>query len=324
MISVDTTILSWDRSEDTLAAISSALQQEGIQGKVFVVDQGSSPDNITKLREFAENKQDLTVVYNKENLGVPGGRNCGALQGKGKYIVSLDNDAEFADEHQLAKATEIMEANPDIAVLAFRILRYGSTEDDWSSWPYGSTDKWPSDSSFYTTKFVGAGHMIRREAFEAIGGYDNKLFFMHEEVDLSKRFINSGFKIRYSHEVVIGHKVSAEHRVPWSSTRTLYDVRNSVYLAAKLNTEKGFLNTLLMLIRQFSRNLKRGQKGVVLSSIKGLCLGVALVPRAIRIRKEHPETKSNRGADEYYELYAHAITQTFSQKVLKKLSRVFS
>ncbi|WP_223097870.1 glycosyltransferase family 2 protein [Vibrio sp. SCSIO 43132] len=39
--SVDITILSWDRIDDTLDAIDSALSQQGIDLKVIVVDQGS-------------------------------------------------------------------------------------------------------------------------------------------------------------------------------------------------------------------------------------------------------------------------------------------
>ncbi|CAH0529078.1 glycosyltransferase family 2 protein [Vibrio hippocampi] len=321
MISVDTTILSWDRSDDTLAAISSALTQKDIINKVIVVDQGSKPENVTKLRDFSRDKHNLAIVYNDENLGVPGGRNCAARQGDGKYVVALDNDAEFINESQLKKAVDIMEENPDIAVLAFRILRFGSSEDDWSSWPFGSTDKWPSDSSFYTTKFVGAGHMIRREAFDDIGGYDDKLFFMHEEVDLSKRLINKGYKIRYTHEVVIGHKVSKEHRVPWNSTRAMYDVRNSLYLAVKLDTNKGAINTLLLLSHQLKRDFKLG---AFKSSLKGLFLGLALFPRAIKLKNNQPENKTTLKAEEYNKMYSCTVSRTFFQRVARKVGQTFS
>ena len=32
-----------------------------------------------------------------------------------------------------------------------------------------------------TTRFVGAGHAIRRSTFEAVGGYDERLMFCGEE-----------------------------------------------------------------------------------------------------------------------------------------------
>ena len=49
---VDVIILSWDRLEDTMAAITSALEQEGISRAVWVVDQGNyafkvDPDTLT-------------------------------------------------------------------------------------------------------------------------------------------------------------------------------------------------------------------------------------------------------------------------------------
>lgn len=322
MLTVDTTILSWDRSEETLAAITSALNQQGIDQHVVVVDQGSRPENIQALKEFSSGKPQLDIVYNEVNNGVPGGRNQASQQGDGHYIVALDNDAEFIDEFQVAKAVEIMEKNPEVAVLAFRILRFGSKEDDWTSWAYGSTDSSNPDSSFFTTRFVGAGHMIRRSAFDQVGGYDDRLFFMHEELDLAIRLINSGYKIQYTNEVVIGHKVSKEHRVPWTSTRTLYDTRNSLYLAAKLDTYHGVLNTVWVMFRHFKNNLKRGNTMSVLKgTLKGCYQGLLLIPTARKLRNRHPETRFNEQAEAYYQTCSSRINRTFFQKVARKLNQ---
>ena len=45
----DVLILALDRAEETLAAIRSALAQTGVSRHVFVVDQGSRPEDVARL-----------------------------------------------------------------------------------------------------------------------------------------------------------------------------------------------------------------------------------------------------------------------------------
>lgn len=294
MKSVDITILSWDRIDDTVLSIESGLEQTGINGQVIVVDQGSSPENVRKLREFCRGRKNTTVVYNRTNLGVPGGRNVAANQNDAEYIVGLDNDAEFVDEHQLRKAVEIMDADPDIGVLGFRVRRFGTQEDDQSSWYYRQDINEAASTRFDTTHFVGAGHMIRRSAFEKVRGYDDILFFMQEEIDLSERIINAGYKIVYSPEVVIGHKVAAEHRVQWTGKRWQLNVRNGFYLHIKRST------SLPTLIFHTFLYIRRGAKaGMFLKTLNALWQGTKLIPHALRQRREDPTTQSNEAALRY-------------------------
>ncbi len=85
MVGVDITILSWDRLEETKAAILSAQAQKGIDGRIIVFDQGSRPENLAELRRFCRPLDRVRVVCSRTNLGVPGGRNQAAWQDDGKY-----------------------------------------------------------------------------------------------------------------------------------------------------------------------------------------------------------------------------------------------
>ncbi len=310
MATVDITILSWDRIEDTILAIESGLQQTGIDARVIVVDQGSTVENVGKLRHYCRDKQRLSVVYGETNLGVPGGRNLAANQNDGDYIVGLDNDAEFIDSTQLQKAVEIMEANPDIGVLGFRVLRFGSQEDDQSSWYYWQDVHESANTTFETTHFVGAGHMIRRDAFKQVEGYDDILFFMQEEMDLSERIINAGYRIVYSPDVVIGHKVSAEHRVQWTGKRWQFNVRNGFYLHLKRGTP---LMTLLFHTFLF---LRRGAKAGMLSkSASGIWQGIRLLPRAWKLRRGNPFVRANPKAKAYRQSCSRQTNMSTWQRV---------
>jgi GT2 family glycosyltransferase len=91
-----------------------------------------------------------------------------------------------------------------------------------------------SEESFDAVTFVGAGHAIRRTAWEQAGGYDPGLFFCWEEFDFCLRAIALGWRIRYRGDIVIRHKVTAEQRVNWTATRWFYFVRNRLYIERKL------------------------------------------------------------------------------------------
>ena len=273
---VDIIILSWDRTDETIAAIDSALSQREIDHQVIVVDQGSKPDALARLRQHCLKDARIKLVCNRVNLGVPGGRNQASDQGTGEFIVALDNDAEFIDEYQLTKACELMHSEPELGALAFRILCFGKDQDDLTSWSYHDSADKAAARSFYTDRFVGAGHMIRREAFERIQGYDDHLFFLHEEVDLSKRLINSHYKIKYTPDVVIGHKVSTEHRVAWTGGRWTFDVRNKTYLHIKFKTffPTAVFHTCLLIWRGL-------RSGLIWPTLKGLIQGLAMFPKAM-------------------------------------------
>lgn len=296
MTSVDVIILSWDRLEDTIAAIQSALDQKGVEQQIYVVDQGSKPDSLVKLKDFCARDPRIQLQCNTVNNGVPGGRNQASFAGKGKYIVALDNDAVFADEHQLEIMAGVMEAEENIGALAFRIKIFERDADDKSSWSYNeSMTEW-SERRFKTLRFVGAGHCIRRDVFEKIGGYDDSLFFLHEEVDLSTRIINAGYAIYYDPRVTIRHKVSAEHRVSWSGQRFYYDVRNKTYLHFKHGTRlpTTIFHTALMIVKGI-------RSGYVMPTLKGFFHALGMLPSAIRQRRMDKFVIKTEASNAYFE-----------------------
>ena len=132
----DVVILSLDRPEETAAAIRSALTQTGVSRHVFVVDQGSRPENLACLAGTVASRGDVTLVALDANFGVAGGRNRGTALGHGSVIFGLDNDAEFADDATLARAVAALDADPALAAIGCRIVVHATGADDLSSWGY--------------------------------------------------------------------------------------------------------------------------------------------------------------------------------------------
>ena len=229
----DVVILALDRAEATVAAIRSALNQTGVSRYVIVVDQGSRPDALAALVRAVQGREDATLVALDHNYGVPGGRNIGSALGCGRCIIGLDNDAEFAASDTLARFISGFAADPELAAIGCRIVVDATGEDDLSSWGYPPALLARSRETFEAATFVGAGHAIRRAAWQDVGGYDDRLFFCWEEYDFCLRAIARYWRICYRGDIVVRHKVSAERRVTWSGDRWFHFVRNRIYIGRK-------------------------------------------------------------------------------------------
>src|SRR3546814_2057155 len=133
---IDVIILSRDRGEYTVAAIESALSQEGVDLRIYVVDQGSADHTLAPIRKLAETRPELHLEELGRNIGVPGGRNVATRLGSAPIVVSLDNDAEFEHKATLATVAAYMNGDPSLAAAGYRIINHFTGEDDWGSWCY--------------------------------------------------------------------------------------------------------------------------------------------------------------------------------------------
>jgi len=228
---VDVIILSWNRVADTLAAIESAALQKGVAQRIYIVDQGSSPECIAQLDELVAKLPCAQLRRLSRNSGVAGGRNIATDMGGAPYVVALDSDAVFEDENTLARAVAHLQADLSLCAIGFRIRNFFTRSNDATSWDYAGHGS--PERRFPATRFIGAGHALRRAAFEEVGGYDERLFFCGEELDLCYRMLNLGMRIEYCPDVAVLHKVSPQHRVYWDRGRFFYTVRNALYTLYK-------------------------------------------------------------------------------------------
>lgn len=255
---VDIIILDWNRPNETILAVKSALAQRGVARRVWVVDQGSRAEHQDQLAAFCDTHPDVHVHWLERNVGVAAGRNVATRLGRAPYVVSLDNDAVFADEHCVARAVARMEREPQLGALAFRIVD-AETQSDEAFWDYPLPLRESGLARFAVTRFLGGGHVLRRSAFEAAGWYDERLFFCGEERDIAWRMIGMGYRLRLERDLTVVHRTVATSKVGWSGRRFYYLVRNTLYIDHKFGAGwRGFV---------------RGAAGFLL---RGLCYGLPL------------------------------------------------
>lgn len=298
MYDADVIILSLNRTDLTIETIHNVLAQKNITMKIWVIDQGSTNENISKLRNLLPDYPD--TVFLKElgkNYGVPGGRNIGAQLGKGEIIVNIDNDAEFASTGALANAVRLFRDDPSLGAVGFRVKNYYTNQDDELSWAYPKALKPLREAPFVTTRFAGGASAIRRVAFEQANGFDSSLFFYWEELDFSYHIINLGYKVTYFPEIIVFHKVSPELRVSWGGTRYYYYTRNAMWINFKYY--RSFSSVALLASGYL---LKGIQNKVIIQALKGCIDGMRMCLIGY-IKADLKPYKLNTSARKYIEEY---------------------
>lgn len=153
---------------------------------VVLVDNAGAED---ALRPLAE-RHGATLISNAENKGFGVACNQGAAAARTEFILFLNPDAQLksgslkalvaaADRYPDASAMNPRIATPDGRAV---FQRKSHLIDRAERMPRG----WP-DGDREVPILSGAALFVRRAAFEAVGGFDPRIFLYHEDDDLARR-----------------------------------------------------------------------------------------------------------------------------------------
>lgn len=184
--------------ERSLAALE---RQTGVTMDVVLLGNGWVPEGIPDW---------VRTLHSPENLGCPGGRNVGAAEVRGEYLFFYDDDGELGSPDVLGRMVAFLDANPDVAVIQPRGIDPTGKPSPrrWS--PRLRTSA--PDQGGDVVVFWEAMAMIRRSAFEEVGGWAGEFFFGHEGIDLAMKLLDRGWRIRYEPSLVVHHPATPPSR----------------------------------------------------------------------------------------------------------------
>ncbi len=188
--------------------------------EVVVVDNASSDESVAfVLREFPG----VTVIQNSENLGFAGGCNVGLRQVESDLYLVLNNDTTH-DPDWIEKLVEQMESNPKTAAVQPKIMSAQHPElFDYAGGVGGLMDvlgfpfalgriftTMEKDDGYYDTPrdifwASGTALLLRGEALEEVGLFDEDFFAHMEEIDLCWRLHNAGWRVMNAPDSRIYH-----------------------------------------------------------------------------------------------------------------------
>ena len=313
---LDLVLLSWNRSAMTIEAIQNVKSQIGVTTMVWIIDQGSHEKDYQHLDNYVRDDPLINLIRLEKNVGVAAGRNLGMSLGDAEYIACIDNDAEFAQPNALRMVVDKFDLTPNLAVIGFLINKFNDRSLDTNSWAYPRLLIEKRFNEFKTTRFCGAGHAIRRSALGSTLGYDEKLFFYWEELDLAYQLINNGHEIIFFPQIEVLHKISDEMRTFWKNDRYYYLVRNALYLEWKY-----YRHFSRFVIRAIGYLIKGVINGVLLQSLRALFDTRRLISQIPKHYDSSLTLEAKKYIYRYDEIYRGSFFRRLRSEVLAKLPK---
>jgi len=245
--------LNYKKKDLTIACLNSLWEQyksefQNSKMEVIIVDNDSQDGSVEAIRkEIHEKKfENMHVVANTSNSGFGAGNNLGVTKSKGEFILLLNNDTVVKDDGLMRMAQYCID-HPEVAILGGQLRNFdGSLQASVGKFytpkyaflllvggqRFGLLDRSPKTIS--KVDWVKGGLlMIRREVFEEVHGFDEKIFMYTEDMELCYRVHLAGKGIYFYPDVMVLHK---EHGSTSKTFAIVNIYKNLLYFYKKHRT----------------------------------------------------------------------------------------
>jgi GT2 family glycosyltransferase len=227
---VSVIIVSYNAADQLEAALRSlaALPEVAADpalAEVIVSDNSSADDSVARARAAYPG---VRVIENGANLGFAKACNVGARAARAPLLFFLNPDAR-AHPGLLRNAVEYFDTHPGVAMAGAKLLNEdGSVAEScgefdtwwqaflrssaWGELPFFRKQangyrlrQWDYASERDVDLVVGAAMFVRASVFCELGGFDERFFLYHEEIDFAHRLHDRGLRVVYLPQCVVTH-----------------------------------------------------------------------------------------------------------------------
>ncbi len=181
-------------------AIESVLAQDYPHFELILVNDGSTDSSARIMEDYPR----ATAIH-QGNQGVAAARNAGIGRATGQLFALLDQDDTWTP-HKLRLQVEYLEAHPEIDfVLAMQKL---SLEPD------SGVPSWlkPELLAEPQIGYLPGTLLVRRAAFERVGGFDSQFRFGSDDADWFTRAKDAGLRRAVMPEVLLNRLIHDGNR----------------------------------------------------------------------------------------------------------------
>ncbi|MFM7722501.1 MAG: glycosyltransferase, partial [Bacteroidota bacterium] len=251
--------------EQCLSSVEKA--SAGMQVEVIVVDNNSVDQSLSMVRKkFPQVK----LIANKENVGFSKANNQGIAESTGKYILLLNPDT-LVKEDTFSKVVEFMDHHEQVGGLGVKMFdgsgkllpesKRGLPTPETSFYKISGLYKlfpkngrinryYMGNLSYDENQEIeilsGAFMFMRKTTLDQVGWLDEDFFMYGEDVDLSWRIIQGGWKnIYFADTSIIHYKGESTKK---GSLNYVYVFYNAMGIFAKKHFSKGNASSFTLLI----------------------------------------------------------------------------
>jgi N-acetylglucosaminyl-diphospho-decaprenol L-rhamnosyltransferase len=218
---IDAVVVAYNGRDTLRHCVEPLTALDGVH--VIVVDNKSPEDPIPSVEDLP-----ITIVRSPVNGGFSAGCNLGAAHGSAPMILFVNPDARMAPD-ALHALRGRLDAEPRTGVVGPRMedengsllytqRRFPAPARTFAQAlflhrlaPHASwSDELIRDADAYDAAgdpdwLSGACLLVRREAFDAIDGWDDGFFLYCEDTDLCRRLRRAGWDCRYEPAALVRH-----------------------------------------------------------------------------------------------------------------------
>ncbi|RMA58485.1 glycosyltransferase family 2 protein [Ulvibacter antarcticus] len=193
--------------EQCIQSVQSAIKN--IDAEIIVIDNDSKDDSCEMMKsKFPQ----IQLIENRENVGFSKANNQAVKVAKGEYVCILNPDTAVAEDAFLnslkyAESLEKMgalgvylmdgtgnylpESKRNIPTPAISLLKLLGRVKSYYANHLGDKEKGEVEV------LVGAYMLLKRSVYNEVSGFDEDYFMYGEDIDLSYKILNAGYKNHY-------------------------------------------------------------------------------------------------------------------------------
>ena len=220
---VSAIVVSYNTRDDLLRGLEALLAQTGVSLDVIVVDNASTDGSVDAVRG---RHPEVRLIVNTANLGFSRANNLGLRAARGPHVLVVNSDCEVRPG-AVGTLCAILEARPDVAIVGPRTVgtdgapqvSFGPSLTPLAEWRQGQLVRGvkAGDAAALRRARALADHeqepdwvsascfLARREALDAVGGFDESFFLYEEDVDLCLRVRRAGWRVVYTPTAEVVH-----------------------------------------------------------------------------------------------------------------------
>jgi len=208
--------------------------------ELIVVDQSTEHEEET-WSFFREHGSRIRRLYQAEP-NLPKARNRGLRDARGDYVVFVDDDV-LPPPNCLSTLVGHLAAGAADGISG--LISFEKSNDELNKQYRSTYPAWRpgSDEVFYVPHFIGAVMAFRREVFELVGGFDDRLGRLSrsavgEDFEFCRRAVRAGVWLALDPKLVIDHPLGVKggcaSRELDADVARLNTVRANLYIEMKM------------------------------------------------------------------------------------------
>jgi GT2 family glycosyltransferase len=201
-----------------LACLASLQQTVAKDVEIVVLDNASEDGSVDAVRARFP---DVRVIAQRHRAGFAANHNTVIRSTSSRFVYVLNEDTT-ADDWALDRLAAYLDRNPRVAAIGPRLVYPDGSHQD-SAWRFPSPAvaslglltlgrvgiKQSNGNAARAVDWImGAAILLRREALDEVGLFDEGYFLYSEEVDLCLRFRRAGWDVHYFPGATVVHHES--------------------------------------------------------------------------------------------------------------------